>query len=74
MPRRLSDPYGTAFVTGAASGLGRAFAEMLVAEGARVWGTSRDPAKLAGTSLPKKAPRPHSTARAWRRAVPSTSS
>ncbi len=48
MPRRLSDLHRTAFVTGASSGLGRAFAEMLLAEGVRVWGTSRDPARLAG--------------------------
>ena len=46
MPRRVSERYRTAFVTGAASGLGRAFAGMLVAEGVRVWGTSRDPARL----------------------------
>ena len=47
-PGRLSALYRTAFVTGASSGLGRAFAEMLLAEGVRVWGTSRDPARLAG--------------------------
>jgi short-subunit dehydrogenase len=46
MPRRISERYSAAFVTGAASGLGAAFAEMLVAEGVRVWGTSRDPARL----------------------------
>ncbi len=39
--------YRTAFVTGASSGLGRAFADMLLAEGVRVWGTSRDTARLA---------------------------
>jgi short-subunit dehydrogenase len=44
---RLSDLYRTAFVTGASTGLGRAFAEMLLAEGVGVWGTSRDPARLA---------------------------
>jgi NAD(P)-dependent dehydrogenase (short-subunit alcohol dehydrogenase family) len=48
MPARVSDHYRTAFVTGASTGLGRAFAEMLLAEGVRVWGTSRDPARLAG--------------------------
>lgn len=44
---RVSELYRTAFVTGASTGLGRAFAEMLLAEGVRVWGTSRDPARLA---------------------------
>ena len=48
MPRNVSDFYLTAFVTGASGGLGGAFAEMLLAEGVRVWGTSRDPARLAG--------------------------
>ncbi len=48
MPRRVSDQYRTAFVTGASSGLGGAFAEMLLAEGVRVWGTARDPARVAG--------------------------
>ena len=47
MSGRLSDRYRTAFVTGAASGLGRAFVAMLLAEGVRVWGTSRDPARIA---------------------------
>ncbi|MDP3073619.1 MAG: SDR family NAD(P)-dependent oxidoreductase [Opitutaceae bacterium] len=47
MPARVSDFYRTALVTGASTGLGRAFAEMLLAEGVRVWGTSRDPARLA---------------------------
>lgn len=44
---RVSDLYRTAFVTGASTGLGRAFAEMLLAEGVRVWGTARDTARLA---------------------------
>jgi short-subunit dehydrogenase len=44
---RVSDLHRTAFVTGASTGLGRAFAAMLLAEGVRVWGTSRDPARLA---------------------------
>jgi short-subunit dehydrogenase len=48
MPRRVSEKYRTAFVTGAASGLGKAFAGMLAAEGVRVWGTSRNPDRLAG--------------------------
>ena len=47
MPNRLSQLYRTAFITGASTGLGRAFAEMLLADGIRVWGTSRDPARLA---------------------------
>ncbi len=38
---------GTAFVTGASAGLGREFTLMLLREGVRVWGTSRDPARLA---------------------------
>src|SRR5579859_821152 len=38
---------GTAFVTGASKGLGFAFSRMLLAEGMRVWGTSRDPARLS---------------------------
>lgn len=42
----ISDRYRTAFVTGASTGLGRAFAEMLLAEGVEVWGTARDPARL----------------------------
>jgi short-subunit dehydrogenase len=46
MPRRASDKYRTAFVTGAASGLGKAFAGMLAADGVRVWGTSRDPDRM----------------------------
>lgn len=44
---RLGDLHRTAFVTGASTGLGLAFARMLLAEGVRVWGTSRDPARLA---------------------------
>jgi short-subunit dehydrogenase len=43
---RLSAFYRTAFVTGASTGLGRAFAEMLMAEGVRVWGTSREVRRL----------------------------
>ena len=47
MARPLSETLPTAFVTGAGAGLGRAFALMLLADGVRVWGTSRDPARLA---------------------------
>jgi short-subunit dehydrogenase len=43
---RLAQLYATAFVTGASAGLGQAFARMLLGEGVRVWGTSRDPARL----------------------------
>lgn len=43
----LSERYPTAFITGVSAGLGRAFAERLLAEGVRVWGTARDPARLA---------------------------
>jgi NAD(P)-dependent dehydrogenase (short-subunit alcohol dehydrogenase family) len=42
----LTDHYRTAFVTGASTGLGRAFAEMLLADGLEVWGTSRRPDRL----------------------------
>lgn len=42
----LSARYRTAFVTGASAGLGRAFAEMLLAEGVEVWGTARAAARL----------------------------
>lgn len=35
-----------AFVTGASRGLGRAFAEMLLAEGVLVWGTAREVVRL----------------------------
>ncbi len=43
---RISDFYRTAFVTGASTGLGRAFAEMLLADGVRVWGTAREVPRL----------------------------
>lgn len=42
----LSQRYAKALVTGASSGLGRAFAEMLLAEGLEVWATSRDGGRL----------------------------
>lgn len=38
--------YRSALVTGASSGLGRAFADALIAEGLTVWGTSRSPDRL----------------------------
>ncbi len=44
---RLSDLHRTAFISGASTGLGRAFTEMLLAEGVQVWGTSREIARLA---------------------------
>jgi short-subunit dehydrogenase len=47
---RVSEVYRTAFVTGASTGLGRAFAEMLLREGVRVWGTSRDASRLPDLS------------------------
>jgi short-subunit dehydrogenase len=47
MPSSLSEIYRNAFITGAASGLGLAFTEMLLSEGLPVWGTSRDAARLA---------------------------
>ena len=43
---KVSDLHPTAFVTGASSGLGAAFVEMLLADGVRVWGTARDTARL----------------------------
>ena len=36
---RLGQLHATAFVSGASTGLGRAFARMLLGEGVRVWGT-----------------------------------
>jgi len=47
MSAPLSDRYRTAFLTGASTGLGLAFTEMLLAEGVEVWGTSRNPSRLA---------------------------
>lgn len=44
--KRLADLHRTALVTGASAGLGRAIAEMLLAEGVQVLGTARDPARL----------------------------
>lgn len=42
----LANRYRTALVTGASTGLGRAFAGMLLGEGVRVWGTSRSAERL----------------------------
>jgi len=42
----LSSLYKTAFVTGASRGLGKAFVEMLLAEGVQVWGTARETGRL----------------------------
>ena len=46
MSGSLKKQYRTAFITGASSGLGEAFTRMLLEEGVKVWGTSRDSAKL----------------------------
>ncbi len=43
---RLSSLYRTALVTGASTGLGRAFSEMLMSEGVQVWGTARELSRL----------------------------
>ncbi len=45
---RTTQLHGTAFVSGASAGLGRAFALMLLGEGVRVWGSSREASRLAG--------------------------
>lgn len=49
----VCDLHRTALVTGASTGLGRAFAEMLLAEGVHVWGTSRDLTRLAPLATAK---------------------
>lgn len=59
---RVSALHRTAFVTGASSGLGRAFVEMLLADGVRVWGTSRDAARLDAMVARYPAPQPAFTA------------
>ena len=46
MSTPLAARYRTACVTGASTGLGAAFVQMLLREGVEVWGTSRDPARL----------------------------
>ncbi len=47
---RLNQLHGTAFVSGASKGLGKAFTGMLLGEGVRVWGSSRDPSRLGDLS------------------------
>lgn len=42
----FSSRYRTAFVTGASTGLGRAFTDMLLTAGVEVWGTARDRARV----------------------------
>lgn len=54
MSRALAERHPHAFVTGVSTGLGRAFAEMLLDEGVRVWGTARDVVRL--TDLAKRYP------------------
>jgi len=46
MSQPLSARHRRAFVTGASTGLGRAFADLLLAEGVEVWGTARDASRL----------------------------
>jgi short-subunit dehydrogenase len=46
MSNLLSARHRAAFVTGASTGLGLAFVEMLLAEGVEVWGTARDTRRI----------------------------
>ena len=48
----LNQQFRTALVTGVSSGLGRAVAEMLLAEGVRVWGTARRAGGIAPFERP----------------------
>ena len=48
MPK-LVERYPRALITGASSGLGKAFSEGLISEGIRVWGTSRKPEQMEST-------------------------
>ncbi|MCB1121368.1 MAG: SDR family NAD(P)-dependent oxidoreductase [Verrucomicrobiae bacterium] len=43
---RIAERYQRALITGAGSGLGKAFATRLIREGVEVWGTSRKPENL----------------------------
>ncbi|MDA9763776.1 MAG: SDR family NAD(P)-dependent oxidoreductase [Opitutales bacterium] len=45
MPK-LGERYSRALITGASSGLGKAFSEGLIKEGLSVWGTSREPEQM----------------------------
>jgi uncharacterized protein len=47
----VAESYPRALVTGASSGLGKAFTEALIRQGIAVWGTSRNPDQLASTAL-----------------------
>jgi short-subunit dehydrogenase len=53
VPARVSELHRSAFVTGASTGLGRAFAEMLLREGVNVWGTAREAARLNHFAQPE---------------------
>ena len=46
---KLGERYSRVLITGASSGLGKAFADSLVAQGLCVWGTSREPERLEKT-------------------------
>lgn len=65
----LKTRFRSALVTGASSGLGAAFADMLLAEGVRVWGTARDPARVPArggfSPLPLELAEEASIAAAW---------
>jgi NAD(P)-dependent dehydrogenase (short-subunit alcohol dehydrogenase family) len=69
---RLREKFHGALVTGAGSGLGAAFVELLLGEGVPVWGTSRRPERLPARSgfagLALELRDPASVASAWVRA------
>jgi short-subunit dehydrogenase len=62
--------YRTCLLTGASTGLGEAFARMLLAEGVRVWGTSRDVSRVPAGVRPLRLDLedPDSIEEAWRTA------